>query len=349
MIVATDGEASHPASPTHTREQIATLRRSEVERAVASLAEGTRPHFLGIPDGALRENRDHLVEAIAGALDRHEGRGESDVLVVAPWSGDGHRDHRVAAEAVARVCDERGIRHVGYPIWLWHWGAPDDVPWGSAQTLTLTADEVASKQAAIDRHASQIAPLSPAPGDEAVVHAEMRAHFERGVELFLIEPPARSAVSMTAGWFQEFYERNEDPWGFETRWYERRKRSVLMASLPKAEIGDVLEIGCSTGLITRELAARAVRVVALDPVAVGRGCGPSAGRRRSRDVRTRSGAARLAGGRYDTVVLSEVGYYLSTADLARTIHLIEDCLTDDGCLVACHWRHPVSEYPQTRR
>ena len=46
-------------------------------------------------------------------------------------------------------------------------------------------------------------------------------------------------------------------------------------------------------------------------------------------------------------MLSEVGYYLSPADLARTIHLIEDCLTDDGCLVACHWRHPVAEYPQT--
>lgn len=346
VIVATDGEASHPASPTHTREQIATLRRSEVERAVASLAEGTRLHFLGIPDGALREHSDRLVEAIAEALDRHEGRG-GDLLVVAPWSGDGHRDHRVAAEAVARVCDARGIRHVGYPIWLWHWGAPDDVPWGSAQMLTLTADEVASKQAAIDRHASQIAPLSPAPGDEAVVHADMRVHFERGVELFLIEPPARSAVSMTAGWFEEFYERHEDPWGFETRWYEQRKRSVLMASLPKAEIGDVLEIGCSTGLITRELAARAARVVALDPVE----SAVDAARARVDDDRVTFVQGQVPhdwpGGRYDTVVLSEVGYYLSTADLARTIHLIEGCLTDDGCLVACHWRHPVAEYPQT--
>ena len=348
VIVATDGEASHPASPTHTREQIAELRRAEVERAVDSLAEGTRLHFLGIPDGALREHSDRLVEAIAGVLDRQKGRdGENGLLVVAPWSGDGHRDHRIAAEAVARVCDARGIRHMGYPIWLWHWGAPDDVPWESAQTLTLTADEVAAKQNAIDLHASQIAPLSPAPGDEAVVHAEMRAHFDRAVELFLIEPPARSVRSMTAGWFEEFYERHEDPWGFETRWYERRKRSLLMAALPKAEIGAVLEIGCSTGLITRELAARATRVVALDPVAAA-----------VKAARSRVDADHVTvtqgqvphdwpAGSYDTVVLSEVGYYLSPADLARTIHLIEDCLTDDGCLVACHWRHPVADYPQT--
>jgi hypothetical protein len=42
-----------------------------------------------------------------------------------------------------------------------------------------------------------------------------------------------------------------------------------------------------------------------------------------------------------------VGYYLSADDLARTIALIDAAMTADGCLVACHWRHPVAEYPQT--
>ena len=348
VIVATDGEASHPASPTHTSEALAALRRAETSRALDHLAPGARVHFLGIRDGALQENRDRLVGAIAAILDGSTiGDDDRRVLVVAPWAGDGHRDHRIAAEAVAHVCEARGLRHLGYPIWLWHWGAPDDVPWAATRRLTLTPDEIAAKQNAIDLHVSQIAPLSPAPGDEAVVHAEMRAHFERGVELFLIEPPARTASSMPARWFETFYEMHEDPWGFETRWYERRKRSVLMAALPNADIGDVLEIGCSTGLITRELAARAARVVALDPVA----SAVEATRSRVDGDRVTVIQGQVPhdwpDGRYDTVVLSEVGYYLSAADLARTIHLIEDCLTDDGCLVACHWRHPVAEYPQT--
>ena len=348
VIVATDGEASHPDSPTHTCAQLAALRRSEAEHAVGLLAEGTQLHFLGIPDGALRENRDRLVSGIAAILDRREGRqDESDLIVVAPWSGDGHRDHRVAAEAVAEVCEARGIRHLGYPIWLWHWGAPADVPWESAMRLTMTPAEVALKRSAIAMHVSQLEPISPAVGDEAVLHAEMRAHFEREVELFLAEPPADAASSMTAEWFEKFYAKHEDPWGFETRWYERRKRSVLMAALPKAEIGEVLEIGCSTGLITRELAARAGRVVALDPVR----SAVEAARARVDDDHVTFSQGEVPRdwpeGQCDTVVLSEVGYYLSPRDLARTIRLIEDCLADDGCLVACHWRHPVAEYPQT--
>ena len=45
------------------------MRRAEVERAVDGLADGAQLHFLGIPDGALRENRDRLVGAIAAILD----------------------------------------------------------------------------------------------------------------------------------------------------------------------------------------------------------------------------------------------------------------------------------------
>jgi hypothetical protein len=45
-------------------------------------------------------------------------------------------------------------------------------------------------------------------------------------------------------------------------------------------------------------------------------------------------------GAFDLVVLSEVGYYLSEADLDRTVDRALACLGDDGVFVACHWRHP---------
>ena len=50
-------------------------------------------------------------------------------------------------------------------------------------------------------------------------------------------------------------------------------------------------------------------------------------------------------GHFDLIVLSEIGYYCGPADLSRLIRSAVASLTTDGVLVACHWRHPVAEYP----
>jgi SAM-dependent methyltransferase len=239
------------------------------------------------------------------------------------------------------------VRHLGYPIWLWHWAQPADVPWDRAASLALTPAESAIKAHALRTHVSQLEPLSDAPGDEAIVSETMRAHFARDTELYLSETPEHEE-SLRPDFFDAFYARHDDPWGFETRWYEERKRALLLASLPTRALGSVLEVGCTTGLITVELAARADRVVGLEPAAAAM----KAARTRTRALRNvdlqRGGApAQWPAGPFDTIVLSEVGYYLSAPDLARTIALIDDSLTDEGCLVACHWRHPVDGYPQT--
>lgn len=350
VIVVTDGEASHPGSPSHSPAQLAARRRDEALRALAGLVEEVEVEFLGVPDGCLSDHRARLARSLEKTLDAR-GAAESRldrVIVAAPWSGDGHRDHRIAAEVVAEVCAGRGIRHVGYPIWAWHWGTPDDVPWGAARALTLTRDEVRAKRRALSVHTSQIAPLSRAPGDEVILHPEMLAHFSRNVEIFIEESAPRAETSMSAAAFEDFYRRHDDPWGFETRWYEERKRSILLSSLPQKEIGDVLEIGCSTGLVTRELATRAERVTAIDPVAAAL----DAVRARVADgtpLRLVQGQVPRdwPDGTFDTIVLSEVGYYLSADDLAATIGLIAESLAEDGVLVACHWRPPVRGYPAT--
>ncbi|WP_375385725.1 PIG-L family deacetylase [uncultured Microbacterium sp.] len=371
VIVATDGERSHPDSPTHSTTRLAALRRSEVEAAVTTVAPAAEIVFLGIGDGTLRQNVAHLTDALAAVVDALAPDARAGAVVVAPWSGDGHSDHSAAAQACADVCAPRGIAHFGYPIWLWHWGRPDDAPWTDAFALDLSADDLEAKRRAIALHASQIAPLSAAAGDEAVVHDGMRAHFERGVEVYIRERTAgerpagdrsaderpadeRAGESMPADWFDDFYRRNEDPWGFETRWYEERKRSILLAALPHRDLGHVLEIGCATGLITRELARRARRVVAVDgaqaalDVARDRVAGRSADDRRAEVTFVHGHVpGDWPAGRYDTIVLSEVGYYLDPDDLSEAIRLMARDLADDGCLVACHWRHPVSEYPQT--
>ena len=159
-----------------------------------------------------------------------------------------------------------------------------------------------------------------------------------------------AAETLPTSFFDDFYARNDDPWGFESRWYEERKRAILLASLPSRRLGRVLEIGCSTGLITADLADRADHVLGLDvsvaalDAARGRVGGHA-------EVTLRRGAVPgdWPEGQFDTIVLSEVGYYLSSPDLERTIALIDAAMPGDGCLVACHWRHPVSEYPAVGR
>jgi hypothetical protein len=72
-------------------------------------------------------------------------------------------------------------------IWTWHWAAPDDsrVPWLLARRLPLSQDETSRKQRAIASFASQIAPLSDQPGDEAILPPGVVAHFQRGYEVYL--------------------------------------------------------------------------------------------------------------------------------------------------------------------
>lgn len=349
VAIATDGEASHPSSPTHDPATLARRRRDEVREAVGLLAPLAEVLFLGLPDGALDTARTELedrLEAIFDDLSTEPRR----VVVAAPWAGDRHRDHRIAGETASALAADRRFRYLEYPIWAWHWGVPADLPWDRIVALPLTEVERQGKRLALAIHATQIAPLSDAPGDEVLLHAGMLAHFHRAVELFVVpEAAAAREAGLDAAWFEEFYRRNGiDPWGFETRWYEERKRAVLMAALPAAALGDVFEIGCATGLLTRELSARARSVIALDAA------GPAVEAVRSRlagDDRVTVRQGRVPDdwpeGRFDTIVLSEVGYYLSPDDLDRTLAAIEASLVDGGCLVACHWRHPVAEYPQT--
>ena len=145
-------------------------------------------------------------------------------------------------------------------------------PGADAEALTLTDDERAAKRRGRGEHRrTQIESLSARPGDEPMLHERMRVHFDRTREVFVHES-ALVAGSLPTRYFDDFYDRHDDPWGFESRWYEKRKREVLMASLPAPRLGRVLEMGCATGLVTAELRLRADTVTAIDaaPAAVGK-------------------------------------------------------------------------------
>ncbi|MDT0183057.1 bifunctional PIG-L family deacetylase/class I SAM-dependent methyltransferase [Microbacterium sp. ARD31] len=359
VVVATDGDRSHPDSPTHTPARLAALRRAEVTAAVQHLAPGATLVFAGLPDGGLEDRRDDLAARVAAELEVRGDHGGDRAVVAAPWSGDGHRDHRIVAEVVSDVCAGRAALHLGYPIWLWHWGAPDDLPWESARGVRLDADARGAKAAALALHVSQTEPLSDAPGDEPILHDRALEHFDRDVEVFVVEGEyAHGAgrnspgdATLTGEYFEQFFGRHDDPWGFDSRWYEQRKRSVLLAALPTRGLGRVLEIGCATGALTAELASRADSVLAVDvaQAAVDRARARLAGEPHGERVTvTRLDVpGQWPSGTFDTIVLSEVGYYLSDDDLAAAIARMDGALAADGVVVACHWRHPVADYPRS--
>ncbi|KEP75030.1 SAM-dependent methyltransferase, partial [Microbacterium sp. SUBG005] len=68
--------------------------------------------------------------------------------------------------------------------------------------------------------------------------------------------------------------------------------------------------------------------------------------RRGVELRRATLPAEWPEGEFDLVVLSEVAYYWAGGDLDRGLAAAVSSLAADGCLVACHWRHPVAEYPR---
>lgn len=160
-----------------------------------------------------------------------------------------------------------------------------------------------------------------------------------------------SETGLATDYFDDMYARDPDPWGFTTRWYERRKRALTMAALPKARYHNAFEPGCSIGTLSAELTDRCDRLVCTDIAAQAL---DSAGRRIDRLPESERGAVefrRWALGEpwpdehFDLIVLSEVCYYLDSVSLRTAFAHAVDHLEPDGTLLCVHWRRKVPEYP----
>lgn len=149
-------------------------------------------------------------------------------------------------------------------------------------------------------------------------------------------------------YFEGMYADGDDPWDFAGRWYEERKRAIVMASLPWRRYRAAFEPGCATGLLTELLAARCDRVVAVDAV---EGAVRAARERCAALTHVTVERRRLPDewppGRFDLVVLSELGYYFDDADLGRLLRNAVGALEPGGTLLAVHWRHPVAEHARS--
>lgn len=147
----------------------------------------------------------------------------------------------------------------------------------------------------------------------------------------------------TAAYFDMLYQQ-PDPFQYRSRWYEARKRALTLACLPKQRYASAWELGCSNGVLTAELAARCEKLLATDinehalaeAADSTRGCTHVT-------LQHAQHPAEWPDGRFDLIVVSEVGYYLDAADLLQMGTKLRGSLAGHGLLLACHWRHPFDE------
>ncbi|UOQ75866.1 nodulation S family protein [Hymenobacter sp. 5516J-16] len=162
-------------------------------------------------------------------------------------------------------------------------------------------------------------------------------------------PNPNQPHTLPPDYFADVYRANADPWHFETSPYEREKYATTLAALPRTHYQRAFEIGCSLGVLTEQLAARCGHLLAVDVAEA-----PLA-RARQRCAhlpqvefqRLRVPEEFPAGATFDLIVLSEVGYYWSPADLERAAAQLLASLTADGQLLLVHWTPPVHDYPLT--
>ncbi len=155
-------------------------------------------------------------------------------------------------------------------------------------------------------------------------------------------------ATLGPGYFDAMYQAASDPWGFQDRWYERRKYAISLALLPAERYRSAFEPGCSIGVFTELLAPRCDALLSCDVAATA----VQAAVQRTKHlpqvrVEQRDIAGQWPAGRFDLIVFSEILYYLGDHDLEQLLDRAAAALQPDGTLLAVHWRHPVADYPRS--
>lgn len=141
-----------------------------------------------------------------------------------------------------------------------------------------------------------------------------------------------------ADYFESMYRDDPDPWGFDRRWYERRKYALTIAALPEPRYRRALEAGCANGALTELLADRCDELYAFDLV-------EAAASRAAKRLLPHEHVHVLHGrfpdywpsGHGDLVVWSEIAYYLSAESADLAITGLERWLEESGTLIAVHY------------
>ncbi|SUD90061.1 class I SAM-dependent DNA methyltransferase [Psychrobacter phenylpyruvicus] len=172
-------------------------------------------------------------------------------------------------------------------------------------------------------------------------------------------PTDSDCHSYSESYFDALYQDNTDPWQYQTRWYERRKRDMCLAVLPQAEYGRAIELGCGNGVFSELLAQRCQSLLSIDGnkqavqlaqqrladlphVRVIQGVIPEVLLTIDNEPISDNPLALKAP--FDLIVISEILYYLAADDIDTVIAWIEQNLATGGTVLCCHWRYDIEGF-----
>lgn len=162
-----------------------------------------------------------------------------------------------------------------------------------------------------------------------------------------IEPTLSSSGSFAPAYFDRLYAADSDPWDFASSTYEAEKYAATLAALPRPRYSRALELGCSIGVLTSQLALRCESVLAVDVSSAAL----AEARRRNRpwpgvSFEQADLSQRVPEGSFDLILVSEIGYYFALGDLEKLCENIAAHLAPRGHLLLVHYTG-ATNYPLT--
>lgn len=141
--------------------------------------------------------------------------------------------------------------------------------------------------------------------------------------------------------FERLYQQDADPWQLQQRWYEQRKRALILACLPRQRYRSAYEPGCGNGIMTVALAQRCDKLLASDGVPTAVSLTKERVLREKVEAEVNVEHHCLPGDwpqqKFDLILLSEIAYYFSLPSLMELQAKSIASLTSDGALILCHW------------
>lgn len=145
--------------------------------------------------------------------------------------------------------------------------------------------------------------------------------------------------------FDRLYAADPDPWKFATSEYERDKYAATLEALPSAHYARAFEVGCSIGVLTRQLAARCAAILAVDVAQAALDLAKARCEGLDHVEFARMAVpANWPMGRFDLILFSEVLYYLDNAGRADAARLSLSSLEPGGTLLLVNWHGPTDGF-----
>ena len=353
VILTTDGSRSHPNSLKFPASVLATLRLSEMNQAMELLGLETQHlRYYEAQDASMPAKGmpgfDELLLRLTADL-----KDLQPDLILVPYELDPHCDHRATWQLLIAALEKAKIRRPRiweYPIWLYEHAAAEDIPeLETGELLVLDIGEYASlKEECIHAHQSQTTRLIDDDPKGFILLPQVISNFTKGREYFMERKRINPSDTLHQQYFENMYLNNKDPWSFETSRYEQEKYTATIGAIPAGQYARALELGCSIGVLTAMLAERCEHLLSMD---ISETALAQARQRLSASSNVEFLHGGIPGdfpaGSFDLIIMSEVGYYLSSGDLKRTRDLILQALAPQGLLILVHWTHFVADYPLT--